>query len=165
MTALDRLMITASSGGVLETGGKNRDNFHYPPRVGGGRGPAFAEVRMLYRYYRRLRRLVRGWRLEAIRSERIAVIQRVVAAAARDSQDLAARTDSKPRSTVKPPATPTPLTAQLLGLDPSESAIPAEEIGQRARQIWERNGRPMGTAAQDWAQAEAELRAERRTSS
>jgi hypothetical protein len=35
-----------------------------------------------------------------------------------------------------------------------------EEISQRARQIWEREGRPEGRDMEHWLQAEAELRQE-----
>src|SRR5262245_9867947 len=38
--------------------------------------------------------------------------------------------------------------------------IPREKIAARAYEIWDRNGRPEGTAERDWLQAEAELRTE-----
>jgi hypothetical protein len=38
--------------------------------------------------------------------------------------------------------------------------IKHEDISQRAREIWEREGRPEGRDMQHWLQAEAELRRE-----
>jgi hypothetical protein len=38
--------------------------------------------------------------------------------------------------------------------------IPHEKIAMRAYEKWIKRGRPMGTPEQDWAEAEAELRAE-----
>lgn len=38
--------------------------------------------------------------------------------------------------------------------------ITHEEISQRARQIWEREGRPEGRDVEHWLQAEEELRRE-----
>lgn len=35
-----------------------------------------------------------------------------------------------------------------------------EDIAARAYALWERNGRPEGSAEADWLQAEAELKAE-----
>ena len=54
----------------------------------------------------------------------------------------------------------------LVPIEPSPEwleAISGELVGQRAFEIWVRNGRPLGTASADWQQAEAELRAERRS--
>lgn len=36
----------------------------------------------------------------------------------------------------------------------------SEDIAVRAYDLWERNGRPEGTADSDWLQAETELKAE-----
>lgn len=125
---------------------------------------------MIYRYYRKLRRMVRNWRLDAIRTDRNAVIQRVVAAAARESKerlngDSTPTLQSPAASNELPQAEPSVVAAQLLGRDDADETIPGELIGRRAHEIWLRNGRPSGTAAQDWIQAEAELRAERRQQS
>jgi hypothetical protein len=38
--------------------------------------------------------------------------------------------------------------------------IPSEKIAQRAYEIWCARGKPMGTAQQDWLDAEAQLRSE-----
>jgi len=39
-------------------------------------------------------------------------------------------------------------------------SIPHEKIAMRAYEKWCKRGRPHGTEKQDWAEAEAELRAE-----
>jgi hypothetical protein len=41
-------------------------------------------------------------------------------------------------------------------------SIPHEKIAMRAYEKWCKRGRPQGTDKQDWAEAEAELRAESR---
>jgi hypothetical protein len=120
---------------------------------------------MLNKWFRKLRRTARNWNTDTTRSDRNAVIQRVVAAAAKESKNNLPFTDSEARkpapAETRTPG-PSPLAAQLLGQDePSEERISGDEIGRRAHEIWLRNGRPMGTASADWMQAEAELRAER----
>jgi hypothetical protein len=114
---------------------------------------------MFYRFFRKIRRSARHWNTDATRSDRNAVIQRVVAAAAKESKENL-HGEGEVRRTPTPPPGPSPLVAQLLGQEVDE-AISSERIGQRAFEIWVRNGRPLGTASQDWQQAEAELRAER----
>ncbi len=42
----------------------------------------------------------------------------------------------------------------------AEVEIPHDKIAARAAEIWDRTGRPHGQDAQNWAEAEAELRAE-----
>ena len=116
---------------------------------------------MFYRFFRKLRRSARHWNTDLTRSDRNAVIQRVVAAAAKESLDNL-NGESEVRRTATPPPSPSPFSAQLLGQDVDE-AIAGELVGQRAFEIWVRNGRPLGTASADWLQAETELRAERRS--
>ena len=123
---------------------------------------------MLNKFLRKLRRTARNWNTDTTRSDRNAVIQRVVAAAAKESKNNLPFTDNEARKPSTPPASttpapaPSPLAAQLLGQDDStDDRISGDDIGRRAHEIWIRNGRPMGTASADWMQAEAELRAER----
>ena len=47
----------------------------------------------------------------------------------------------------------------------AEVEIPHDKIVARAAEIWDRKGRPHGQDAQNWAEAEAELRAEFATDS
>jgi Protein of unknown function (DUF2934) len=46
---------------------------------------------------------------------------------------------------------------------PHQEAIPHEKIAMRAYDKWCKRGCPPGTDKQDWAEAEAELRAEARS--
>lgn len=81
------------------------------------------------------------------RSERNAVIRRIVSAAAETTQKRADR--SANGEVIGPFA---------VELDPTASGnIPRDRIAERAYQIWIRNGRPTGTAEQDWQQAVREL--------
>lgn len=43
---------------------------------------------------------------------------------------------------------------------PAKVEIPDDKIAARAAEIWDRKGRPHGQDEQNWAEAEAELRAE-----
>jgi hypothetical protein len=43
---------------------------------------------------------------------------------------------------------------------PQNDSIPHEKIAMRAYEKWCKRGRPHGSEKQDWAEAEAELRAE-----
>lgn len=116
---------------------------------------------MFYRFFRKLRRSARNWTTDVTRSDRNAVIQRIVTAAAAESKDRLDTAASEVRRTPAPTPGPSPLVSQLLGQDVEDDPIPAALIGQRAFEIWVRNGRPAGSAATDWIQAEVELRAER----
>ncbi len=69
---------------------------------------------------------------------------------------------TQPKSTVTPPAngptceaTPTTRSTSSAALE-----LPHDKITQRAYEIWIRKGRPEGQCAQNWKEAEAELRAE-----
>lgn len=118
---------------------------------------------MFHRLFRRLRRSARNWTTDVTRSDRNAVIQRIVTAAAAESKDRLNEKSEKsdlPR-TATPPPQPSPLASQLLGQDVEPEPIESALIGQRAFEIWVRNGKPAGTASSDWVSAEAELRAER----
>jgi hypothetical protein len=44
----------------------------------------------------------------------------------------------------------------------SEAPVSQDRIARRAYEKWVARGRPAGTATQDWLEAEAELRAERK---
>jgi len=115
---------------------------------------------MFRQLLRKIRRTARHWTTDPTRADRNAVIQRIVTAAAKESKDNLS--DSGVRKT------PLPTAAALLGKDtppPLDEPLPVEVVGQRAHEIWLRNGRPQGTAAKDWQQAEAEIRAERRAKS
>ena len=118
---------------------------------------------MFDKLLRKLRRTARHWTTDTTRSDRNAVIQRIVTAAAQESKDRPPGEELRRGGT--PPPGPSPLAAQLLGQESGELPIPGEAIGARAHDIWVKNGRPDGTAAADWALAEAELRAERRSPS
>ncbi len=82
------------------------------------------------------------------RSERNAVIRRIVTAAA----ETTPKTDRNAESQIIGP-----LVAGD-GVQASRSeAIPRERIAERAFEIWIRNGKPTGTADRDWDQAIREL--------
>ncbi|CAN5512243.1 hypothetical protein BH11PLA2_BH11PLA2_09050 [soil metagenome] len=130
---------------------------------------------MLHSLWRKLRRSVRNWGNDPTRADRNAVIQRVVAAAAEEANNKASAPlgMSIPRTPTPPPsasplpaATPTPApTSPAPVREPEPLEIPREVVGQRAFEIWIRNGRPAGSATKDWQQALEELQAERRKSS
>jgi hypothetical protein len=119
----------------------------------------FIGATMFSRFFRKIRRTARNWSADPTRADRNAVIQRIVTAAAQESLDQPPLTPVK--RTPTPPPAPSPLASQLLGHSEPEEAIPAELIAERAKAIWIANGKPAGTAAADWARAEAELMAER----
>lgn len=54
--------------------------------------------------------------------------------------------------------------AEITPADPptvdTEFDLPQDKIAQRAYEKWVAKGQPMGTAQQDWLEAETELRAE-----
>jgi hypothetical protein len=83
------------------------------------------------------------------RSERNAVIRRIVTAAAKTTQKPV------PRSLASEAQGPFSLpTADDTG------ELPRDRIAERAYEIWVRNGRPTGTADRDWQDAVRELTAE-----
>jgi hypothetical protein len=127
-----------------------------------------------------LKRLGKKSRPSNDRADRNAVIRRIVSAAAdegrpqrpplepapaptaagaapprftEDGRPITPLPAGKPSSGATPP--PTPRTPE-----PADAGVPRERVAERAFEIWVRKGRPVGTADQDWAQAEAELRAE-----
>jgi hypothetical protein len=55
-------------------------------------------------------------------------------------------------------ATPTPAPTPAPDVAPAD--IPHDKIEARAYEIWVRKGKPPGLDLQNWAEAEAELRAE-----
>lgn len=85
------------------------------------------------------------------RSERNAVIRRIVTAAANTTPKAAA---PQPADAVEPFDAPAAVT-------PTESGgIPRDKVAERAYEIWVENGRPTGTVERDWAQAVRELSAQ-----
>lgn len=87
------------------------------------------------------------------RSERNAVIRRIVTAAANTTPIPPQRSASS--EVVGPFALPTGQS------DSSQSGdLPRDRIAERAYEIWVRNGRPTGTADRDWQEAIRELSAE-----
>lgn len=88
------------------------------------------------------------------RTERNAVIRRIVTAAAETTQK---RVDRTADGTVIGPFTAVANAAD----EPATSGnIPRDQIAERAYEIWVRNGRPTGTADRDWLEAARELAAE-----
>ena len=57
-------------------------------------------------------------------------------------------------------ATPIPAPAAEPSPEPAAVHIPHDKIEARAYEIWVRKGKPHGLDLQNWAEAEAELRAE-----
>lgn len=120
----------------------------------------------------------------ADRADRNAVIRRIVSAAAAEGRKREDARAADPPPAIDPPRTtadgrpiiplpagkpptpppmPSPLAAappELMAGPPVDGEIPQEKVAQRAFEIWVRKGRPVGTADQDWVQAEAELRVE-----
>lgn len=108
---------------------------------------------MLYRMWRKLKRAIRNWGHDPTRADRNAVIRRVVTAAAEETKDKAsAPLGERIARTPTPPGVQAPVP---------EVEFSKDAVGQRAHEIWVRNGRPTGTAESDWVQAVAELRSER----
>ncbi len=88
------------------------------------------------------------------RTERNAVIRRIVTAAAETTQK---RVDRSANGDVIGPF----VVHQSATDDPAASGdIPRDRIAERAYEIWVRNGRPTGTADRDWLEAARELSAE-----
>lgn len=90
------------------------------------------------------------------RSERNAVIRRIVTAAASTTpKPTAAQPNGGAGEVVGP------FTVGAASVTPTESGgIPRDKVAERAYEIWVRNGRPTGTAERDWQQALRELAAE-----
>jgi Protein of unknown function (DUF2934) len=87
------------------------------------------------------------------RSERNAVIRRIVTAAAETTPK------SPQRSTAGEVLGPFAVNAGCD--DPTKSGdLPRDQVAERAYEIWVRNGRPTGTADRDWQDAMRELTAE-----
>lgn len=93
------------------------------------------------------------------RSERNAVIRRIVTAAAHTT----------PKTTTAQPNGDAgdvvgPFTVNTAAVSPTDSGgIPRDKVAERAYEIWIQNGRPTGTAERDWQQALRELTAETST--
>ena len=88
------------------------------------------------------------------RTERNAVIRRIVTAAAETTQK---RVERSANGDVLGP-----FVLHASGADdPAASGdIPRDHIAERAYEIWVRNGRPTGTADRDWIEAARELATE-----
>jgi hypothetical protein len=85
------------------------------------------------------------------RSERNAVIRRIVTAAA--------NTTPKPKSAEPAGEVLGPFTVSAD--NPADGGgLARDKVAERAYDIWVRNGRPTGTAEHDWQQAVRELAAE-----
>ncbi len=90
------------------------------------------------------------------RSERNAVIRRIVTAAANTTPKAA------PRSLAAEAHGPFTLPVEHpTGFDSGN--LPRDQVAERAYEIWVRNGRPTGTADRDWQDAVRELTAEQAT--
>lgn len=87
------------------------------------------------------------------RSERNAVIRRIVTAAAKTTPKPA------PRSLAAEAHGPFTLPAEAPN-SADTGDLPRDQIAERAYEIWVRNGRPTGTADRDWQDAVRELTAE-----
>lgn len=61
----------------------------------------------------------------------------------------------------KPKPTPKPTANPAAGKTPISAAPSTEQISKRAYAIWLRKGRPLGQDAQNWLEAEAELKTKR----
>lgn len=82
------------------------------------------------------------------RSERNAVIRRIVTAAAETTQKTDRNAESRFFGAV--------ITEEGTQASITET-LPRDRIAERAFEIWIRNGRPTGTADRDWDQAIREL--------
>ncbi len=87
------------------------------------------------------------------RSERNAVIRRIVTAAAITTQKREAVSNEGASQVVGP------LTANAVSATDS-GGIPRDKVAERAYQIWMNNGCPTGTVERDWEQALREVAAE-----
>ncbi|QEL20151.1 DUF2934 domain-containing protein [Limnoglobus roseus] len=90
------------------------------------------------------------------RSERNAVIRRIVTAAATTTPKREAAADA-----VGEVVGPLSVTAAAAVAATESGSIPRDKIAERAYEIWLQNGRPSGTVDRDWLQAEREIAAER----
>jgi|GEM_PF-6507791 len=102
-------------------------------------------------------------RSQSDRTERNAVIRRIVTAAAKTGNKNLA--DSKVTILATLEANEHDASSSSVNLVESVGKIdapeiPQDRIAQRAYEVWVRHGRPSGTADRDWNEAVGELRAE-----
>ncbi len=104
-------------------------------------------------------------RSQSDRTERNAVIRRIVTAAAKTGNKNLALADSKVTILATLEANEHDASSSSVNLVESMGKIdapeiPQDRIAQRAYEVWVRRGRPSGTADRDWNEAVGELRAE-----
>ena len=102
-------------------------------------------------------------RSQSDRTERNAVIRRIVTAAAKTGNKNLADSKVTILATLEPNEhdasnSSVNLVESVGKIDAPE--IPQDRIAQRAYEVWVRRGRPSGTADRDWNEAVGELRTE-----